>query len=184
METQGKGWAQGGAAAGAETAEGGCSRARPPPAPLPAWYARRRTLRAGRPGAQGGGALCTMAYPGHPGAGGGYYPGGVSAACAGPRPGRDPWTPRTPRDYTWGLRWVAPRAPPDPSFSLWLPRPRPRLFSLSLAPSFFLSLLSPHGWLRGAQVRWIATPEAHPVTPGYAAGDRTNWVLASLRCFP
>lgn len=27
----------------------------------------------------GGGAVCTMAYPGHPGAGGGYYPGGVSA---------------------------------------------------------------------------------------------------------
>lgn len=32
---------------------------------------------------QGGGAVCTMAYPGHPGAGGGYYPGGVSAADEG-----------------------------------------------------------------------------------------------------
>lgn len=32
---------------------------------------------------QGVGAVCTMAYPGHPGAGGGYYPGGVSAVRAG-----------------------------------------------------------------------------------------------------
>lgn len=48
-----------------------------------AWCAPGR-LRTGRRAGgtadeQGGGAVCTMAYPGHPGAGGGYYPGGVSA---------------------------------------------------------------------------------------------------------
>ncbi|XP_063142757.1 sorcin isoform X4 [Rattus norvegicus] len=33
---------------------------------------------------QGGGAVCTMSYPGHPGAGGGYYPGGCGGAPGGP----------------------------------------------------------------------------------------------------
>lgn len=53
----------------------------------PSPVGRRGALRGGsgrlRAGGaadvQGGGAVCTMSYPGHPGAGGGYYPGGVSS---------------------------------------------------------------------------------------------------------
>lgn len=38
----------------------------------------------GRRGAGRGGSVHTMAYPGHPGAGGGYYPGGYGGAPGGP----------------------------------------------------------------------------------------------------
>lgn len=57
---------------------------------------------------QGGGAVCTMAYPGHPGAGGGYYPGGVSAAGKGTAASGLPGL-----EGASDAREEAPRAVPD-----------------------------------------------------------------------
>lgn len=75
---------------------------------------RRGALRgvSGRTGGaastQGGGAVCTMSYPGHPGAGGGYYPGGVSAAGEGTATSR-----LQGLEGATDAREEAPRADPD-----------------------------------------------------------------------
>lgn len=149
------------AEAGAERRAEGGSGARPP---LPAWCVPGRPRREGEGGGGGGGAVCTMAYPGHPGAGGGYYPGGVSAARAGWWPGRNPGTPRTPRGHA---------GPLCRGGSAGASRPHPGLLpARCLAPgrcpsaSSWGSLLPrvplPCGWLRGAEARVGFDPRSPP----------------------
>lgn len=90
--------------------------------------------QAGRREVLGCGAECSMAYPGHPGAGGGYYAGGVSTARAGSWPGLDPWTPGAPRSHTGHLgRGGSPAPPPCP---LRRPAPPPAGLGLRRPPSF------------------------------------------------
>lgn len=121
------------------------------------WCAPGRRA-AGRQRAQGGGAVCTMAYPGHPGAGGGYYPGGVSAARAGRGPGRTLDTNDTERPR-WGP--VSGRLP-GASHPRLLPAGRPTQ-TLPFAPfsGSFGSVPSSAGC--------ILTQGARPVTLGCVA---------------
>lgn len=125
-----------------------------PPGPL---GAARGGAGGGEAGAQGGGAVCRMAYPGHPGAGGGgYYPGGVSASCTSSRPGRDPTLGRG-GSTRGGSATAAPRRP-RPARRL-APGPRcpasdPRLLLTSI-PSL-------HEWLAGPGRGQVLIIEAHP----------------------
>lgn len=81
---------------------------------------------------------------------------------------RDPWTRGTPRGHVGDLAGAAPREPSAPASPCPPPRPTPFGFFLWLPPPLGLLRL-PTGGCAGPRRGWIATPEAHLGTLGYAA---------------
>ena len=135
---------------------------------------------AGRREAQGCGTEGSMAYPGHPGAGGGgYYAGGVSAARPGSRPGCDPWTPGAPRGHTWRLRGGGSRAPPP----CQPPRPGPLPTGLCLQRPLSLCPFSPRLAARGRGTGGF-DPRSPPCDSRIRGVKSCTWGVAFLSAFP